>query len=235
MQATAVLLLEMAYESVHIKDEKDTIVSSIKKMIRWLRAMQSNDPVAGRAYNVVWTILKNCSPALQSQANELLAVDAETPQESHSHSHHQQNHLAEQQQTYQWLSGQPTFSSPEQQSLFNTQFMPQQPMTAFPEYDFSSLPFDSSQQFQTHMTFGNPFFTNFDQGVPVVNMRDLWMSQPSMGYSDMTFQQQQPMPHPTVPHPTMTQELSQDFQEDATEQNAGPAYPASQQHHTQPW
>ena len=53
MQSVPVLLLEMAYGENHLKDEKADIITCNKKMIKWLRAMQVNDPIAARAYHVV--------------------------------------------------------------------------------------------------------------------------------------------------------------------------------------
>jgi hypothetical protein len=75
MQAMAVLLLEMAYEHKHLKEEKFDIATCIKRMIRWLHAMRENDPVASRAYDVVYKILKSCVPKLQDQVRDIMADD----------------------------------------------------------------------------------------------------------------------------------------------------------------
>jgi hypothetical protein len=67
----------MAYANNNKETPNPNIIGSIKKLIRWLRALQYNDSVAARAYQVVWKILKAVAPELQAKANELLFVDDE--------------------------------------------------------------------------------------------------------------------------------------------------------------
>jgi hypothetical protein len=43
----------MVYKSKEIKSSDPNIDTSIKKLIRWLRTMQHNDPIAAKAYKVV--------------------------------------------------------------------------------------------------------------------------------------------------------------------------------------
>lgn len=194
MQSTAVLLLEMAYEAKHVQDEEEDILTSIKKMIRWLRAMQAYDQVAARAYKVVWTILKSCSPTLQSKANELLAEDDQSPQPSPSDSSHQSS--AGQQQSGPWSSGQFASARTQQPLDFDPQLLPSQEQDAFmrsaPAY-YSSY---SPEQYPVPMAFGNPFHTSFDQVPPVLSMQGLWMNPSAaadihMDFASMSFQQQQ--------------------------------------------
>ncbi|KAF1832463.1 fungal-specific transcription factor domain-containing protein [Decorospora gaudefroyi] len=175
MQTMAVLLLEMAYEGKHLKDEKADILACIKKMIRWLRTMQVNDPVAARAYDVIYKILKTCAPSLRDQVQELLtdelglgspnlpsapsqSTTARPPPESFEslRFNHcpQGGHDILQQQTQEQLFG-----------SLNSYTLPEHQPTAF--------------------GFGNPFFTSFDQGAPIVDMQDLWWQSAPYGNPEM--------------------------------------------------
>jgi hypothetical protein len=53
------------------------------------------------------------------------------------------------------------------------------PLTAFP---YDSNTFYATGQNPQPMVFGNPFFTNFDQGAPVVDIQDLWTQGTSGAY-----------------------------------------------------
>ncbi|KAH7366641.1 fungal-specific transcription factor domain-containing protein [Pyrenochaeta sp. MPI-SDFR-AT-0127] len=172
MQSMAVLLLEMAYDATHMQDRKEDLTASIKKLIRWLRAMQHNDPVAGRAYQVVWRILKTCTPALQSQANELLAESPEvSPHAQPSHFFH--SPVAQAQPGLRQpldFDGQLTDES----RMYDPQLYHQRPGDAYSEYQPALNPPFSLDKTTQDMNFGNLFVTSFDQGAPVVNMNDLW-------------------------------------------------------------
>ncbi|KAF2134944.1 hypothetical protein P153DRAFT_362657 [Dothidotthia symphoricarpi CBS 119687] len=205
MQALAVLLLEMAFQGTQSKNNNAEIFACVKKLIRWLRAMRSNDAVAGRAYDVVWKILKNCAPDLQARANELLADDSESDSDSDNEDEkYSEDEEADQQTPCQ--SGFPDSFDPSRQEMahwpqenylespmtsaapFNTHLFSNQPLDHLPEYQ---NPYFMPPHVHTPMTFGNPFITSYDQGAPVVNMQDLWpnltvpLGHTDADYSDM--------------------------------------------------
>lgn len=82
MQSIAVLLLEMSCEIKHVKSQEIDLVACIKKLMHWLHMLQVNDPVAARAYEVVWKILKTCTPPSESQENDLLTLEGMIPQQN---------------------------------------------------------------------------------------------------------------------------------------------------------
>ena len=71
--------------------------------------------------------------------------------------------------------------------VFDTQSIQQQEMDPLPGYGFASYPYFAREQIQMPMTFGNPFVTSFDEGVPVVNMQDLWLDAVPSGGLSMEF------------------------------------------------
>jgi hypothetical protein len=77
MQSMAVLLLEMTYNVQGTTEEKFPVVLSIKNLIRWLRALQTNDPVAARAYTIVRQTLGSSAPLFQPHVDNLLALDSD--------------------------------------------------------------------------------------------------------------------------------------------------------------
>ncbi|RMZ69507.1 fungal specific transcription factor domain-containing [Pyrenophora seminiperda CCB06] len=161
MQAMAVLLLEMAYEGKHLADEKADIITCIKKMMRWLRAMQVSDPVAARAYGVVYKILNTCAPALRAQVKELIADDQD---QGHQSSYPRNSMLPSQSEL--WNASDDTGFSQEASQSFVPPPLQQQYMD--PLYPSHVPEFQS-----TSFAFGNPFVTNFDQGMPLVDMQNL--------------------------------------------------------------
>ncbi|KAF2030932.1 hypothetical protein EK21DRAFT_64343 [Setomelanomma holmii] len=180
MQSMAVLLLEMAYGNKDMRASDPSMTISIKKLIRWLRAMQHNDPVAARAYKVTWKILKACAPTLQAQANELLAMESETsasPEASQYPAATYEEHT-----TAHWPQADFYNPSIDPNAHFDsTSYHPQaldDLATAFP---YGTNTFNSGDQTPSRMVFGNPFFTSFDQGAPVVDIQDLWTSQVTPG------------------------------------------------------
>ncbi|KAF1945611.1 hypothetical protein EJ02DRAFT_451329 [Clathrospora elynae] len=189
MQTMAVLLLEMAYEGKHLKDEKADLVMCIKKMIRWLRAMQTSDPVAGRAYQIVHKILRSCAPALQGQVKELLAEDTELDHQAQSAP--PPRSFIEQPPDRPWETSGYMNDPLGGSAAYAPHPYPEQPVD--PLY-----PYYLPEQQQALPAFGNPFVTSFDQGAPIVNIQDLWWnsateSDMGMGSSGITFSQQQQM------------------------------------------
>jgi hypothetical protein len=172
MQTMAVLLLEMAYEGKHLKEEKESIIQCLKKMIAWLRAMQVNDPVAARAYEVVFKILKTCAPALREQVKSLFEddLDSEFPIQdaaasrdsirgSSSGSWNQAGYADYPSGSHEGFPAQ-VYQEPLMDPLYSCPPVEQQPMA---------------------YAFGNPFFTSFDQGVPLIDMQSLWWQSASSG------------------------------------------------------
>jgi hypothetical protein len=58
MQSLTILLLEISYETIQLPHDRREIVNSLKKLVRWLRAMRSNNGMARRAYSLVMSMLK---------------------------------------------------------------------------------------------------------------------------------------------------------------------------------
>ncbi|KAI4622305.1 hypothetical protein J4E83_005047 [Alternaria metachromatica] len=210
MQSLAVLLLEMAYEGKHLKDEREDIMGCIKKMIRWLRAMKANDPVAARAHDVVYKILNTCAPALREQVKELIADDTEWTSQPAQPARSARPSTFTSQSTSWDATGAagysqelpPNFPPP----LSEAHFM--DPLLSYP------MP---AQQ-PTSFAFGNPFMTSFDQGVPLIDMQQLWwqsapLSNLGLYPSEMNMSQQQLMQQ------QMQQQMHQQMQmSDLTEQ-----------------
>jgi hypothetical protein len=189
MQTMAVLLLEMAYEGKHLKEEKESIVQCLKKMIAWLRTMQVNDPVAARAYAVVFKILKTCAPALREQVRSLFEDDLDSEfsiqdadasrdstRGSSSGYWDQMGHADDPSGSHEGFPPQ-NYQEPPMDSLYPYPLAEQQPMA---------------------YSFGNPFFTSFDQGVPLIDMHSLWWQSASSGDASIetpgvAFSQQQLM------------------------------------------
>lgn len=198
MQTMAVLLLEMAYEGQRLKDEKADILACIKKMIRWLRAMQANDPVASRAHDVVYKILNTCAPGLRDQVKELIADDQPFPSQPPVRS---EEPTAPPQSEHWGTTGGGSYPGRTSQEypppLMEGQFA--NPLYPYPVPDHQSMTF----------AFGNPFITSFDQGAPIIDMQNLWWQPPPSGNlsldpSDMVLSQQQ----------LMQQQMQQQMQQD---------------------
>jgi hypothetical protein len=165
MQSMAVLLLEMAFESQNMKKEKSDILSCIKKLMSWLRAMRVNDPVASRAHDVVYKILNTSASNLRDQVNELMDDDHNQPPQSRPSrpSEHQQE-----------------FTFPSQPEPWDIPIYPEESSNAlqppFLNEQFSNpaYPFPVQQDPSLAFPFGAPFTTTFDQGPPIVDMQNLW-------------------------------------------------------------
>ncbi|KAI8938874.1 hypothetical protein NX059_004733 [Plenodomus lindquistii] len=181
MQSLAVLLLDMAYRGKKAKGKgTDPHINCIKRLLRWLRAMEAHDAVAKRAYHVIWKILKTCAPVLQDRANEILAEDEEFPNQRQPRMYTPEDIPNEQKQHGLWSMGENpnNILEPSQPLTFEEESFRLQvtsPMQGAEYLQYSHL---SQVQMPWNMTFGNPFMTSFDQGAPVLNMQNLW-EQPS--------------------------------------------------------
>jgi hypothetical protein len=171
MQAVAILLLEAAHESTETRPSDPSTIESIKKLIRWLRAMQNNDPVAARAYHVIWKILKECAPALQPHANHLAFPEELLPRYQDSRSPlgafaaQQTTQVPPQRYYHDPIAATGACSAP------SFQLQPWDQASGYPNDMGTFFPLSENSR---AMTFGAPLFTNFAQGVPVFNMKDLW-------------------------------------------------------------
>lgn len=58
MQSLVILLLEVSYEAVYFPHDRQDVIPSLKKLVRWLRAMRSNNGMASRAYSLVINLLR---------------------------------------------------------------------------------------------------------------------------------------------------------------------------------
>lgn len=71
MQALMVLLLEIALESGHFPQDRQDIVPSVKKLLRWLRVMRVNNRMAIRAYSLSLGILNQLAPIIKLVSRRL--------------------------------------------------------------------------------------------------------------------------------------------------------------------
>jgi hypothetical protein len=149
------------------------IIASIKKLIRWLRAMQYNDPVAAQAYKVIWKILKAVAPELQAKANELLAVDEEsvTQPQVYNVQHTSFTDQHDESWPYDYPDPPPTDTSG---TLYDQTFYPQQPLNEPFPYQTAPAPYYPDEWNPMPMPLGHPFFTTFDQSAPLARMQDMW-------------------------------------------------------------
>lgn len=182
MQAIAIMLLEVAYTGDERKYEPQPVLKSIKKLISWLRAMRQNDPVAANAYKVLWKILKSCAQPLQADAAFLLADEPIQTEEPPSAG--KRSYTRDDQNSSTWpQEGYPSTIDPD--LLRQEQKLPSQ----FPENPYSTNwdPAPGSEHTSPAL-FGNPFYTNFDQGVPPMNLTDLWTNNlTEADYENMNF------------------------------------------------
>jgi hypothetical protein len=82
MQSMSVLLLEMTYNYQGKKEENLCVMPSIKKLMRWLAAMQEKDALAVRAYAVVQDILESSEPTFRTNPKDHFALDREVTAQS---------------------------------------------------------------------------------------------------------------------------------------------------------
>jgi hypothetical protein len=174
MQSVAVLLLEMTYQKRDTGNSDPKIIAAIKKMMHWLRVMKQNDPVSEKAYKVIRKILLEVAPSLQTLSHELLGY-GEGPSAPSEHITPQgsETHIVTQTNDHVPRHG-VELVSPAASGATVAQLAPQQ------EWQHSyNLPYDSHQipAMQDHTiptSFGNPFFTFFDQDAPFANVQGLW-------------------------------------------------------------
>jgi hypothetical protein len=182
MQSMAVLLLELAYENKDMEKDYPTMTKSIKKLVRWLRAMKYNDSVASQAYKVVVKIIRASSPTLRAQADDLLALHDDFPPQPEPYQHANAGY-----DPHQWEAGGqyrdsagPSAPAPFQQQSID-------PWLDYQQDPYLDAPMDADL---TPMSFSNPFLTNFDEAAPMLSMQDLW-TMPGASFPNIDFSQGQ--------------------------------------------
>jgi hypothetical protein len=197
----AILLLEMAYESLEIKNPNPNITASIKKLVRWLRAMQHNDPIAAKAYKVICKILKSCASHLQPQVDDILAFDEETTVKPFEVRQDHPITFADE-GTGPWLQGDLGYNSTNVAGTVGPQAFQYSPLNNPTNFSTGNDlgTFHPEDEMLASLPFINPFFTSFDQGAPFVDMQDLWsVPGPANPYdpnlSDMNMSFDEPDPH----------------------------------------
>ncbi|KAJ8109116.1 hypothetical protein OPT61_g7693 [Boeremia exigua] len=133
MQSMTVLLLDVTHSVHNMHKENVSTIPAIKKLIRVLRAMQKNDPLAARAYAVVRKTLESASPTYHPKIHELTAWDRDDVSQPHTLQHFE-NALAEQplwdwqDKVFSSVSDRSPGSDPSHQWLFDS-FPTYQPPT----------------------------------------------------------------------------------------------------------
>ncbi|XPS68919.1 hypothetical protein M3J09_001199 [Ascochyta lentis] len=185
MQCTAVLLLEVAYQGRQTENNNAEITGDIQKMISWLRAMQNNDPVADRAYQVVRKILHGAAPALHAKSKELLKHVSADHQTADGQASENPDSLYTPQSGSGWAQNEfPSGSTSvnDQQYYITQQATNQQHLPApSSSYDQSMHLNYPAAHYQMPSTFANPFLNSWDEGPPVVDMQNVW---PTFNYSN---------------------------------------------------
>lgn len=178
MQCTAVLLLEAAYQDRHTEKHNDEITADIRKLMSWLHAMEKNDPVARRAYEVVRKILRNVAPVLAAKATELLNEYPENNQDAGAHAFDGFTPPHKQQSGAGWAQGNHFHSTT---PTTGHQYYPSQQTTGLDQnhtstsaYDDSTYANSSTGHYHMSSTFGNPFLNSWDEGPPVIDMHNIW-------------------------------------------------------------
>jgi hypothetical protein len=166
-QCTAVLLLESMYQSRGSDNVNPSIIASIKKMMQWLRAMESNDAVAQKALKVIQKLLRGVAPNLQAVANNIL--DSNNDFSGPEHLEMFQNDRPDQTSSRDTVYPDPTFGEDMSDAHEGEQIN---------EFEHAPGPPYQSQPQQPLMPFGNPFWTYYDQASPFTTIPDFWTQWP---------------------------------------------------------
>lgn len=75
MQALAVLMLEMAYEAIHMVHDGQMIEPCVKKLIRWLGSMKERNLIADKAYRMALVIVHTVATRVHADISDLLRED----------------------------------------------------------------------------------------------------------------------------------------------------------------
>jgi hypothetical protein len=163
MQAMVVFLLETSYQCSHLKTQNnDDVSKSIKKLVRWLQCMRSDNDIADQAYKVVTDILKSGKLPVEDNIDSMIVedepdLDREQPYPSYPTS-------------TQGLDAEIAFTQAEQ----HTDYYP----GPVGNFDALSDPYFSLDQFQMPEIYENLFMTSFDQPNPLFpTMEDILMGE----------------------------------------------------------
>jgi hypothetical protein len=79
MQAVTIFLLELYYRTHHVPGigEKDDILKHLQKLVHWLKAMGTNDPLAYRGYKLIVAVARSLASQLGMSFAEMLGVEHE--------------------------------------------------------------------------------------------------------------------------------------------------------------
>jgi hypothetical protein len=185
MQAMAVLLLEAMYGNLHksraAKDEG--ILKPIIKLLSWLGAMRPRNPVATRAYNIVFGLLKTGRLSNEPEIKTAIA-DAEKADEAARASPQLYGDPTEQQQQdQQWQDqyGDMNYAAEILQN-FGTQ---NEVAQGFPLPDlYTDSMLWSGPDLQLPASYGNPFRTVWDEAYPgMEDLDDVWAPWLSLPFS----------------------------------------------------
>jgi hypothetical protein len=75
MQALVVLLLEIVLESRYFPNDRQDVIPSMKKLLRWLRAMRVNNGMAVRAYSLSLGLLKKLASVIKFVGQRFSHID----------------------------------------------------------------------------------------------------------------------------------------------------------------
>lgn len=193
MQCIAVLLLDVTFQHKDTGSTNPSDIASIKKMMRWLRAMKHNDPVSDKADKVLRKILEQVAPSLQTMAKDLLAYnDGQTMTWQVTTQRRLEEHSAMQNDDSSQLYGSMPPSNvqgmgadfPQHQEQRNQEHQNQERQQSC-DFRHGEDQFSAMQSSPAQMTFGNPFFLPFDQHVPFANMQNLWADSGSFNEFDL--------------------------------------------------
>ncbi|KAL9621745.1 MAG: hypothetical protein Q9160_003863 [Pyrenula sp. 1 TL-2023] len=152
MQATSILLLEIAFRVNHMPDEAENIFESTKTAVRWLYRMAAEDiKAAQRAWKIAYSLLRDVCSKIGRNINDLESqLPDPTPSGPPTYVP-PLNHYTHQHSAVPKPQPQQHISNRQQQQNFD-------PMTSMP--DFSSIPYMMSNS-----EFAAPYAA-FDQYLP---------------------------------------------------------------------
>ena len=172
MQAVAVFLLELSFGETHMTSPDKSILTSVKKLCRWLRFLSVSNAVAERAFEVLVEIINTSTPRLGLEISHNLAeINTDQhhtyrayqyPESSAFPSHHTTS--------FPWAQWQTTFSDHPTAPELGTPYSPiveQQQFVPSFEGHLPDQQFVWNSDHQTPSMFGNPFFNHFDLSNPL--------------------------------------------------------------------
>lgn len=80
MQATTVLLLELAFKAQHVPEKKSTVSKAAKKAIEWLSTMSKSNLASERAWKLCDRFLRRLAPKVDRETTDLPTATSTNPQ-----------------------------------------------------------------------------------------------------------------------------------------------------------